>query len=247
MGSPGWVRPPDPSPCCVPRRASPNPHFPGPAWLATHRPPPGLPGLSTLPHSSAQPDPWGRPSRGTPVLSLCRPFPLGSLPSRKPPPLPCRSPSLPQRVLKPLPLQASRIRQLAPSRICRALDPKAQPGPLPGRPGPVLPLPLAFPVWIDQPPPISLASSDRLAHGCLRGVVGLRARADASPGDVALSLAPHTGFRPSTRTPSVVASRTGKCQARGLGPKDCLLRHTGRGHRHGTPREPSRGPWAERD
>ena len=131
MGSPGWVRPPDPSPCCVPRRASPYPHFPGPAWLATHRPSPGLPGLSTLPHSSAQPDPWGRPSRGTPVLSLCRPLPLGSLPSRKPPPLPCRSPSLLQRVLKPLPLQASGIRQLAPSRICRALDPKAQPRPSP--------------------------------------------------------------------------------------------------------------------
>lgn len=95
-------------------------------------------------------------------------------------------------------------------------------------------LPAALQGLVDQPPPISLASSDRLAHGCLRGIVGLPACADASPGDVALSLAPHTRFRPSARPPSVVPSGTGKCQACGLGPKDCLLCHTGRGHRHGT-------------
>lgn len=127
----------------------PWPHKPLPSFSspARHPPTPRPDFQASRPsptHSSAQPDPWGRLSRGTPLLSLCRPLPLGSLLSRKPPPLPCRSPSLLRSVLKPLPLQAACLRLLAPSRICRAPDPKAQPRPPlphPGRPGPVLPLP----------------------------------------------------------------------------------------------------------
>lgn len=129
MGSAGRVQPPSPSPG-APLAARRYLGSPCPAPLATSRPPPGLQASRPSP-TPAQPDPWGRPSLGTPLLSLCRPLPLGSLPSRKPPPLPSRSPSLPRRVLKPLPLLAARIRQLAPSRICRAPDPEARPWPSP--------------------------------------------------------------------------------------------------------------------
>ncbi|XP_060007177.1 uncharacterized protein LOC132521566 [Lagenorhynchus albirostris] len=111
-------------------------------------------------------------------------------------------------------------------------------------------LPAALQGLVDQPPPISLASSDRLAHGCLRGIVGLPACADASPGDVALSLAPHTSFRPSTRPPSVVPSGTGTgfvedsfSTVRGARMVQAVMRATGNdGERQVKVRSPARPP-----
>lgn len=158
MGSAGRVQPRNPSSWCAPRCASSYLHSPGPARLAASRPPPGLPGLSTLPHSSSA-RPQGRPSLGTPLLSLCRPLPLGSPPSRKPPPLPSRSPSLLRRVLKPLPLLAARIRQIAPSWICGALDPKARPWSSPRKAWPSPASGSAFPIWIWVPAPQEPPSS----------------------------------------------------------------------------------------
>lgn len=166
MGSAGRVQPPSPSSWCAPRRASPYLRSPGSAQRATSRPRPGLPGLSTLPHSSpARPlrAPLSRDPSLVPLQTAsARVSPLQEAPS------PAFQEPLPSpRVLKPLPLLAACIRQLAPSRICRAPDPKARPWPSPrkARPGPAsgsgLPhldvgagLPRNPPSLILSPPPL---------------------------------------------------------------------------------------------
>lgn len=167
MGSPGRVQPSNRSPCCAPPasraptlipKPGPARHLPTPAQ--TYRP-------LTLPHSSAQPDPWGHPSPGTLLLPSADRFRSDLFPPGSP--LPCLpgAPPFPGVFLSPFPLQATGIRQLAPSRFCRAPDPKAQPWPSPRKawPSPAsdsdLPsldlggwLPRSPPSLIPSPPPL---------------------------------------------------------------------------------------------
>lgn len=122
MGSPGWVRPPNPSPCRVPRRER-LPSFPQPnPARATSDPRLDFQAARPSPTPQPSPTPGGAPLPGP--LS----YPLQTASARVSSLQ--EAPSLLPQVPKPLPLQAFRIGQLAPSRVCRAPDPKAQPGPL---------------------------------------------------------------------------------------------------------------------
>lgn len=91
------------------------------------RPPPGLPGRSTLPHSSAQPDPWGRPSPGTPLLSLADRFRSGLFSPGSP--LPCLpgAPPFSRRFLSPFPSRPSASDNWPPLGCAGLLTPRPSP------------------------------------------------------------------------------------------------------------------------
>lgn len=148
MGSPGRVQPSNRSPCCAPLasraptlipKPGPARHLPTPA--RTYRP-------LTLPHSSAQPDPWGRPSPGTLLLPSADRFRSDLFPPGSP--LPCLpgAPPFPGVFLSPFPSRPPASDNSPPPGFAGLLTPRPSPGPLPGRPGPALPLAPTFPVWI---------------------------------------------------------------------------------------------------
>lgn len=129
----------------MPLAARALPSFPGPG-PARHLPTPARTSRTfDPPPLLSLPDPRGRPSLGTPLPSLCRPLPLGALPSRKPPPLPSRTPPSPGVFLSPFPFRPPRRDHWPPPGFAGLLTPRPSPGRLAGRPGPVLPLAPALP------------------------------------------------------------------------------------------------------
>lgn len=139
-------------------RGSP-PDFPGPARLAASRPPPDLQACRPSPTPQPSPSPGGAPSSGP----LCRPsvdrFRLGFVPPGSP--LPCLPGAPPSSgvFLSPFPFRPPAADRWPPPGFAGLLTPRPKPGPLAGRPGPVLPpapaLPAVSGYWASQEPPSS--------------------------------------------------------------------------------------------